>query len=289
MAEINAPQLVMVAGPNGSGKSTLIAALRVDPNIHLPKLYVNADDIQRERGLSDSLQAQQIANDLRNRALEMRGDVMYETVMSHPSKIAELQRAKTAGYQVTIHLIATEDPTVNEARVGARVEAGGHDVPRDRIRSRYERTLALAPVAIGYADRALVFDNTQLGDTGRGLAVHATLTGNRLVYDVPSPAKWVQTLADRVNERASEIEAFAKVQRLSPVLARLEGGATTGPIIAIGKHYVLQYDAEARISVLHDRVLLGEQGARIASQEVHRISYREGVAAIEGPQQTKTR
>ena len=29
---------------------------------------------------------------------------MYETVMSHPSKIAELQQAKAAGYHVTIHL-----------------------------------------------------------------------------------------------------------------------------------------------------------------------------------------
>lgn len=62
--------------------------------------------------------------------------------------------------------------------------------------------MALAPVAIGYADQALVFDNTQLGDTGQGLTIHAKLVGNRIVFDVPSPAKWVQSLADRVNERA---------------------------------------------------------------------------------------
>lgn len=284
-----APQLVMIAGPNGSGKSTLVAALRADPNIQLPALYINADDLQRERGLTDARQAQQVANDLRNRALEVRGDVMYETVMSHPSKVAELQRAKTAGYHITVHMVATENAAVNVERVGVRVGAGGHDVPPETIRARYQRTLALAPVALGYADQALIFDNTQRGDTGQGLAVHGVLTGNRVVFATNTPAQWVQTVAERVNERAMEIESFAKVQRLSPVLARLDGGVTAGPIIAIGKHYVLQYDADARISVLHDRILLGEQGARIASQEVHRISYREGVAAIEGPQQTKSR
>jgi predicted ABC-type ATPase len=48
------PLLVMVARPNGSGKSTLISALRsarvVGPN--LPRVHVNADDIQKEAGLA---------------------------------------------------------------------------------------------------------------------------------------------------------------------------------------------------------------------------------------------
>ena len=53
MATGHAPQLVMISGPNGSGKSTLIGALRADPNIRLPALYVNADDLQRKRGIVD--------------------------------------------------------------------------------------------------------------------------------------------------------------------------------------------------------------------------------------------
>ena len=42
------PQLVIIAGPNGSGKSTLIAALRASPDVRLPALYINADDLQRK-------------------------------------------------------------------------------------------------------------------------------------------------------------------------------------------------------------------------------------------------
>jgi predicted ABC-type ATPase len=59
----------MIAGPNGSGKSTLINALRADSRFDLPTLYINADDLQRDRGIRDARQAQQLANDLRARAL----------------------------------------------------------------------------------------------------------------------------------------------------------------------------------------------------------------------------
>lgn len=281
----------MIAGPNGSGKSTLIAALRSDPNIQLPKVYINADDLQRERGITDR-QAQQLATDLRNRAYEVRGDLMFETVMSHPSKIAELQQAKSAGYHVTVHMVATEDPTINIERVGARVAAQGHNVPAETIRARYERTLALAPVAIAYADQAVVFDNTQGGDTGRGLTVHAALHANRLEFTVDQPAAWVQTVAARVNERAAEVQAFARgaeSRGLPPQLAKLDGGSTQGPIIAIGKHYVLQYDEQTRSSVLHDRTLLGALADGLSVQENRRLSYREGVATIEPPSITRSR
>lgn len=87
----------MIAGPNGSGKSTLIAALRADSRFDLPALYVNADDLLRERSLCDPREAQQLANELRAQAIVNRQDVMYETVMSHPSKIAELQSAQKSG------------------------------------------------------------------------------------------------------------------------------------------------------------------------------------------------
>jgi hypothetical protein len=69
----------MIAGPNGSGKSTLIAALRADSRFDLPALYINADDLQRERNFRDSREAQQLANELRTQAIANRQDVIYET------------------------------------------------------------------------------------------------------------------------------------------------------------------------------------------------------------------
>jgi hypothetical protein len=41
----------MVAGPNGSGKSTLTDSLRASPDIQLPGVCINADEIQRSQRL----------------------------------------------------------------------------------------------------------------------------------------------------------------------------------------------------------------------------------------------
>lgn len=281
MAE-SAPRLVMIAGPNGSGKSTLIAAIRADPRFALPAQYINADDLQREHGIRDPRDAQRLATHLRTQAVAKRQDVMYETVMSHPSKIAELQNAKNAGYHITVLLVATGDPDINVQRVAVRVAAGGHDVPEDRTRSRYTRTLALAPIAIGYANQAFVFDNTYSGETGGGLSQQAGLIGDRLVFTGHATASWVTRLIEQVNERSAELGVSARSAQsseLPPKLARLHDSRTSGPLIVIGKHYALQYDELTKTSVVHDRALLGAIADRFVAGQVLEIRYNEGVAS----------
>jgi len=282
----------MVAGPNGSGKSTLIAALRADPRFDLPALYINADDLQRERDIRDPRQAQQLANDLRAQALRARQEVMYETVMSHPSKIAELQQAKAAGYDITVVLVATNDPGVNVQRVAARVAAGGHDVPEDRTRERYARTLALAPIAIGYAHQAAVFDNTRQGDTGGGLREEAALAGGRLALTADNPPPWVQRLVEQVNERANELRSLAAAVEsngVTPHLARLDDSRNSGPIMLVNQHYALQYNEATRSAIVHDRALLGALADRLVPRENISIDYRDGVASEHTPRRGRER
>jgi predicted ABC-type ATPase len=285
------PQLVMIAGPNGSGKSTLIAALRAQPQFQLPALYINADDLQRERGLPDR-ESQLLATELRAQAIDRRRDVMFETVMSHPSKIAELQRAKNAGYQLTVHFVATDNPDINVQRVITRVSAGGHNVPVERIRARYLRTLALAPVALAYADQAVLFDNTQSGDTGFGLAVQAVLQADHMNYVQDEPASWVQTVVMQVNQRAAEIAAMnqsATTKGLALQLAGLEQGSTQGSVMVVGQYYLLQHNDTSQTLVLHDRSLLGDLAQDLAPGTVCRMDYREGVVELFKPDLPKLR
>lgn len=282
----------MVAGPNGSGKSTLIGALRADGRFDLPATYINADDLQRERAIGDPRAAQQLANQLRAQALADGRDVMYETVMSHPSKIAELQQAKASGYEITVVLVATDDPSVNVQRIAARVAAGGHDVPEARTRERYARTLALAPVAIGYAQQAAVFDNTLQGDTGGGLREEAALADTRLIVTAANPSAWVRRLVKEINARAQELRSITRAveaKGLSAQLARLSDGRTSGPIVLVNQHYVLQYDERSRATVLHDRALLGALASPLMPRESTTIHYKDGVAAAATARRGRTR
>lgn len=96
----------------------------------------------------------------RRRLLEARATFSFETVMSHPSKVDLMQAALDSGYRTYLYYVATESVEINVSRVQLRVSQGGHDVPEDKIRERYVRSLALLPDAIRAATRAFIFDNS---------------------------------------------------------------------------------------------------------------------------------
>lgn len=84
----------------------------------------------------------------------------FETVMSSPDKINLLEKARQRGYRTYLYYVATDDPIINISRVEYRVKTGGHDVPKNKIISRYFRSLDLLPEAIKFTNRAYIFDNS---------------------------------------------------------------------------------------------------------------------------------
>src|SRR5690606_9510281 len=83
------------------------------------------------------------ADFLRQKLLERRVSLSFETVMSSPDKVALLAQAQALGYRTYLYYVATDDPAINVARVQARVQLGGHDVPEGKIPQRYYRSLDL--------------------------------------------------------------------------------------------------------------------------------------------------
>lgn len=84
----------------------------------------------------------------------------FETVMSHPSKVTEIKKAKENGYKIYLYFICTDDIEININRVANRVEKGGHGVNENKIRSRYEKTLKNLYSAITLSNRTYLFDNS---------------------------------------------------------------------------------------------------------------------------------
>lgn len=146
-------QLIVYAGPNGSGKSTIISAF--PPAC----AYVNADEIQKILGCTP-LEAAQNAEKTREFYLQNGYDFAFETVLSTTRNLNLMQRAKDLGYMVKCIYILTIDPKINIARVNARVQNGGHDVPHEKISKRYVRALTLIPEVISASDEFYLFDNS---------------------------------------------------------------------------------------------------------------------------------
>ena len=64
----------------------------------------------------------------------IRSEISFsiETVMSHPQKIVLLKESRKSGFRSYLYYVATEDPEINISRVATRVNAGGHDVYREK-------------------------------------------------------------------------------------------------------------------------------------------------------------
>jgi len=124
------PVVMVFAGPNGSGKSTFTRQI---PHYGV---YINADDLKKEYALTD-IEAAQRAEALRNRLVEKKADFTFETVLSTERNLLLLRKAKEQGYEVHCIYVLTCNADINVARVRGRVCEGGHDVPEDKIRSRY--------------------------------------------------------------------------------------------------------------------------------------------------------
>ena len=150
------PRLLVYAGPNGSGKST------VTKGIPVVGLYVNADEIKRACGCSD-LDAAREAETIREMLLSKRKDFTFETVLSTDRNLELLRRAKAAGYEICAVFVLTKDAKINVERVKARASAGGHDVPSEKVISRYQKSLKNLSQLVRIADMTRVVDNT--GDT----------------------------------------------------------------------------------------------------------------------------
>ncbi len=114
-----------------------------------------------------------MAGVLREKLLEQHESFVFETVFSDPvgDKISFLQKAAGAGYTVILCFVGIADPAMSEARVAMRVTQGGHDVPAEKLATHFPRTLENLRKSIRTLPHVFVFDNSDLSDPYRQVAV----------------------------------------------------------------------------------------------------------------------
>ncbi len=71
-----------------------------------------------------------------------------------------LKKAKEKGYFLRCIYVLTDDYEINIARVKMRESMGGHGVPEEKIKSRYQKALKLIPKLIEICDIFHIYDNT---------------------------------------------------------------------------------------------------------------------------------
>lgn len=153
------PIVVALAGPNGAGKTTFYYSHLQPAGLR----FVNADLLARDLNI-DPYEAADLAASIRQELIRQRESFVFETVFSDPvgDKLAFLTEATAAAYTVLLCFIGTSGPEVSEERVAMRVSQGGHDVPSEKLVSRYPRILRNLREALRKLPHVWVFDNDDL-------------------------------------------------------------------------------------------------------------------------------
>ena len=179
------PIVVALAGPNGAGKATFYHA-----HLALAGLrFINADVLAWELGL-DAGGAMAMATALRRALVQRRESFVFETVFADPvgDKLTFLTETASLGYTVVLCYIGIPSAATSEERVAMRVTQGGHDVPSEKLQTRFPRTLANLHAAIRQLPHVLVFDN---GDLRRPYRLVATFEQGQCVERVESLPLWL--------------------------------------------------------------------------------------------------
>ena len=134
------PKLFIISGCNGSGKTTATYSL-------LPAMldcheFVNSDEFAKSISPFDPSEASVTASRQMllkiNYLMSMNSDLGIETTLATRSLLHIIEEARARGYKITIIYLWVESPELALKRVRSRVEAGGHDIPEETVRRRYD-------------------------------------------------------------------------------------------------------------------------------------------------------
>ncbi len=156
---VGRPVCTIIGGPNGSGKSTIYDTLA------LPGHFVNADIIARSINPTQP-EAASMAAGRRTlgelaRMIGTRESFVYETTLSSRQSLEVMRRARSADYEVGLIFVGLNSADLNVKRIANRVARGGHHIPEDIVRRRYESSLRKLPEAMQLADGAALYDNSR--------------------------------------------------------------------------------------------------------------------------------
>ena len=138
-----APRALIIAGPNGAGKTTFACEF-LPAEGHCPT-FINADLIAV--GLSPfrpdtmAVEASRLMLEHVRRSVAKLDDFAVETTLAGRTYQQFIIEWREAGYQVDLMFLQLPSVELAVERVRRRVAQGGHNIPENDIRRRFDRGL----------------------------------------------------------------------------------------------------------------------------------------------------
>ena len=166
------PRIYVLAGVNGGGKSSLGgAAFRAfggdyyNPDEAARRLMRNQPGLKQSEANSRAWHAGRL---LLEQAIAQRMDFAFETTMGAGTIPRLLAGAMDQGIEVRFWYVGLATPELHIARVRARVKRGGHDIPEQTIRRRFEHSRLNLIRLLPKLAALRVYDNSAPADPAAG-------------------------------------------------------------------------------------------------------------------------
>ena len=199
-----APRIYVLAGVNGAGKSSIAgAAFRA-----FGGNYFNPDEVARKLMAANLGLDQTEANSaawrhcrtLLGRAIAERLDFAFETTLGANTIPRLLAEAASQGIEVRVWYAGLSSPELHIERVLSRVRRGGHDIPEQDIRRRYERSRLNLIHLLLRLTALRVYDNSANADPAIGktptpkLVLHMQQGKILNLADLPQAPEWAKPI-----------------------------------------------------------------------------------------------
>jgi predicted ABC-type ATPase len=199
------PNLYVFAGVNGAGKSSIAGAAFRNNGAD----YYNPDEAARELKAAnpglDQMQANSAAwhrgRELLERAIAGNLDFAFETTLGASTIPQLLMDAARRGIAVHVWYAGLATPELHIARVKARVIRGGHDIPGQTIRRRFEHSRLNLIQLLPLLAALRVYDNSFEADPASGktpapvLVLHMEQGRILNPQDLPLVPDWAKPIA----------------------------------------------------------------------------------------------
>jgi predicted ABC-type ATPase len=175
--------IYVLAGTNGAGKSSVAGAMFRRSGVD----YFNPDEATDRILTANPGATREEANSaawhegkrLLERSIAEQLEFAFETTLGGHTITALLKKALRAGIGVRMWFVGLSSPELHLARVRARVARGGHDVPDDKIRARYDQSRINLIELMPQLTELRVYDNSLEADPHAGRAPQPTLVLQR--------------------------------------------------------------------------------------------------------------
>ena len=133
--------LYLIAGANGSGKTTLANELLSEEEL----TFLNADEIAKKLSPTDIEKVRITAGkELFNRlnaCVQEGKSFALETTLSGSLYVKIIEELRQKGYITHLVYVFLDNPDMCIERIKTRVKEGGHYIPDEDVRRRYNRSI----------------------------------------------------------------------------------------------------------------------------------------------------